>query len=149
MSIESKIDELIAALNANTAALQAAGTSAVAAPASAESASAESATQTSGKGKGSKSTEKTAAEAKADKKPAEDVPSEDKVKQVFGDFMRVDDVEDREKRKTFVKNVLKQFSVAKATELKAEDRAAAIAVIEGEAKKLADAAAAADDDDLV
>jgi len=91
-------------------------------------------------GKG-KTTDKGADKAK--------VPTEDDIRRVFGDFMRVDDEDEREKRKTYVKNVLKQYGVAKATDLKPEDRAAAISVIEDEAAKRAAAADEGEDDDLV
>jgi hypothetical protein len=104
------------------------------------------------RGPGRPPKDKDSDESSAGKKPSNakaKVPTEDDIRKVFGEFMRVDDEEDREKRKTFVKNVLKEYGVAKATDLKDEDRQSAIDVVLDEGKRLAKKAKADEDDDLV
>lgn len=74
-------------------------------------------------------------------------PTEDELREVFGGFMRVDDEDERESRKSFVKGVLKEYKVAKATEIPENERANAIQVIKDEQAKRD--STGGDDDDLV
>ena len=121
MSLEAKIEELIAAVNANTEALKAAGT---AAPASAGNTQTdEGAGEKRGRGRPKKEeAEKT--ETKPEKAETKvEAVTDDKVREVFGAFMGVDDADEREKRKDFVKGVLKAYGVSKALEIPADKRA--------------------------
>lgn len=142
MSLEKSIEELNGSIKALIEALASAGAST--AGTGDDDAKAEKPKRT----RKSKKPDEDATEKPSSKKSkkSDDVPSVDDIRKVFGDFMRVDDEEDREKRKTYVKNVLKEYGVKRATDLAEEDRADAIKVIEDEAKRLADAE---DDGDLV
>lgn len=143
MSLEAKLEEL----NENIVKLIDVMSLASAVAASpAKGADAEEPKGKKGPGRPPKDESKKADKAADDKKK---VPTEDDIRRVFGDFMRVDDEDEREKRKTYVKGVLKEYGVAKATDLKPEDRAAAISVIEDEKAKRDAKAGDDEDDDLV
>lgn len=140
MSLEAKIEELTAALNANTEALKAAGSQTVVNTVAAATDDGEK------KGRGRPKKEEADAGKKEDtkKEKAAEV-SDDKVREVFGAFMGVEDADEREKRKDFVKGVLKTYGVSKALEIPADKREEALQKVEAEGERLAAAA----EDDLV
>lgn len=91
-------------------------------------------------------------ETKAEKPAAEtpkaaDVMSVAELQTAFGDYMNVNDPEDREKRKAFVKSILAKFGAARVGDIPEDKRSAALDQIKS---KLAEAAAAEpEEDDLL
>lgn len=159
MSLEAKIEELIAAVNANTEAQKSANAAYEKAVESYNAAPAGEGETKRGRGRPKKDEAEPKAETpaetpkdepKAEAKPAkpaekDEEVSDDTIRAVFGSFMRVDDEAERESRKSFVKKLLADVNVAKALDIPAEKRAAAVAKIEAEQAKRD----AAGDDDLV
>lgn len=144
MSLEAKIEELTAALNANTEAAKAFA-AAFAAGGGAPAADAD-ASEKRGRGRPPKDKSEPAAkeDPKTETKKAAEV-TDDKVREVFGAFMGFEDTDEREKRKAFVKDLLKAYGVAKALEIPADKREDALQKIAAETERLAAAA----EDDLV
>ena len=147
MSLETKIDELKDSVDKLTAALLAQGGK-VTVVTNTDAGKGDEGGKSASKGKSGTAKDKGDDAGKdKGKGAAADAPSEEDIRSAFGEFMRVDDEDDREKRKDFVKKLLKKHGVAKATELKPEDRADAIAAVKAEGKRLAKAGDG--DDDLV
>ncbi len=148
MSLEAKIEELTAALKENTAAMAAAAEAYKAFGAAGGDAPSAGAADGEKRGRGRPKKEDAEPAKKEDPKPenkkAAEV-SDDKVREVFGAFMGVEDADEREKRKTFVKDLLKGYGVAKALEIPADKREEALQKVEAEGERLA----AAGEDDLV
>ncbi len=140
MSLEAKIEELIAAVNANTEALNAArGTVNVVNTGSAPAGDGDGEKRGRGRPKKDES-EKAGAKADAPAKkeePKAAAVDDDTVRAVFGEFMGVDDPAEREKRKDFVKGLLKDYGVAKALEIPDGKRAEAIEKVKAEGERLA------------
>lgn len=57
------------------------------------------------------------------------VPTIEEVRQIFGNYMTVDDPTEREKRKSFVVSLLAEIGVAKAGEIPEDQRARAIDLV--------------------
>lgn len=135
MSIEVTLKELTEALKANTEALRAAGGAAPAGEAKAtdkpagkpagKPAAAGKATE--GKAAGKATTGKAAAKAAA--KGGDEVDL-DKVKEVFGGFLKIDDEKKRTLRKKFAATLLEQYGVTKASDLDPQDYAEAVDFVE-------------------
>lgn len=111
MSIDAKIDELIAALNANTAALKGGKVSTADKAIEAEAARAA----------GAKTT--------AAKKPTTKKVTLDTIKERFGGYLGIEDKAERKARIANVQAIVDHFGVAKASELEEENWAEALAFL--------------------
>ena len=118
MSIEVTLKELTEALKANTAALLSAGGS----TAGGSTGGAAAAAAEEGK------TTKPAAKPAAEEDEGE--VDLDKVKEVFGGFLKIDDEKKRALRKKFAGTLLEQYGVTKASDLDPQDYAEAVDFIE-------------------
>lgn len=128
MSIEKLLERLADALEANTAAQEkvAAVLTKGATPAKTTKKAAE--VEEEEEETAPKSTKKAAAEKKPAAKKGK-APTEEALREAFGEFLAVDDADEKAERKKHVAAILKKYKVAKATELAEEDRAAAIAAL--------------------
>lgn len=151
MSLESEIKKLVEALEANTTAVNAHkdalgnAPSGDVSPASAEDTPEGTPKKTSAsKSKSSSAKASTAKKTETKKEePADDsddsgsdnVPSEMDVRQAFGGFLKIDEGDEREARKAFVKKLLKKFGAERATEIDEGDRSAAIEAVQAEQAK--------------
>ena len=126
MSIEVTLKELTEALKANTAALLSAGgsTGGAAAEEGKPAKPAAGKTTKPAAGKTTKPAAKPAAEE------GEGEVDLDKVKEVFGGFLKIDDEKKRALRKKFAGTLLEQYGVTKASDLDPQDYAEAVGFIE-------------------
>src|SRR5690606_7020508 len=76
--------------------------------------------------KSRKAAEKKAEPKKAEPKKDDAVPSLEDVRKVFGDYLSVDDADERRERADNVKAILNELGVEKATLIEEGDRAKAI-----------------------
>ena len=131
MSIEVTLKELTEALKANTAALLSAGGSTGGATGGATAEEGKT-TKPAAAGKTTKpaagKTTKPAAKPAAEESEGE--VDLDKVKEVFGGFLKIDDEKKRALRKKFAGTLLEQYGVAKASDLDPQDYAEAVDFIE-------------------
>lgn len=130
MSIEVTLKELTEALKANTAALLSAGgsTGGAAAAAAEEGKPAKPAAGKTTKPAAAGKTTKPAAKPAAEEGEGE--VDLDKVKEVFGGFLKIDDEKKRALRKKFAGTLLEQYGVTKASDLDPQDYAEAVDFIE-------------------
>lgn len=133
MSIEVTLKELTEALKANTAALLSAGGSTGGATGGATAEEGKT-TKPAAAGKTTKpaagKTTKPAAKPAAEESESEGEVDLDKVKDVFGGFLKIDDEKKRALRKKFAGTLLEQYGVAKASDLDPQDYAEAVDFIE-------------------
>lgn len=128
MSIEKLLGELIDAINTNTETHKkaiAALTGGKPSPSKAKPADDDEDAEEKPKAK-------AAAKGKASTAKKPKAPSEEELRDAFGEFLGTDDEDEKKERKKYVADkILKKFKVTKVTELAAEDRAAAIALLDG------------------
>ena len=129
MSIEVTLKELSEALKANTAALLSAGGATGGATAEEGKTTKPAAAGKTTKPAAGKTT-KPAAKPAAEESESEGEVDLDKVKEVFGGFLKIDDEKKRALRKKFAGTLLEQYGVAKASDLDPQDYAEAVGFIE-------------------